>query len=392
VTGVVINQYARRAPVDSVVATLSTMKSADPTLAAEVVGGLAAGWPDNAAPKLSDADIAELRAVMQALPASAKDRLLALAGRWNRRDLFPEQSEAVVNSLRSDVSDAKIDAAMRADSARRLVAAMDAQPTVALLLKQISPTAAPEVQVGMLQALNDSHLPDVGTSIVGQWAQLTPSAQKAALDLMLRKSAWTSALLDGIQAGKVNAKDVLPQQWETLASNPDATISDRAKKLQKSAGGTPSPDRAAIVKKFIHLADQAGDAARGKPVFEKNCMVCHTLDGRGGKVGPELTGVGVRPKSDILLQVLDPNRNVEGTYRQWVVKTKDDVISGRIYSESKSSVEIMDATGALHNILREDIQVLKATDKGIMPEGLEALPEQDIVDVLEYLSQSKVKR
>ena len=340
-------------------------------LASEVVAGLAAGWPDNAAPKLSDADVTELRAVMQSLPASAKDRLLALAGRWNRRDLFPEQSEAVVNSLRADVTDAKLDPTQRADSARRLVAAMDAQATVALLLKQISPTAAPEVQVGMLGALNDSRLADVGTSIITQWPQLTPTAQKAALDLMLRKSAWTGALLDGIQAGKVNAKDVLPQQWEMLASNPDAGISDRARKLQKSVGGAPSPDRAAIIKKLIHIADQQGDATRGKPVFEKNCMVCHTLEGKGGKVGPELTGIGARPRSDILLQILDPNRSVEGNYRQWIVKTKTDVISGRIYSESKSAIEIMDSTGMLHNILREDIHVLKATDKGVMPEGLE---------------------
>ncbi len=145
------------------------------------------------------------------------------------------------------------------------------------------------------------------------------------------------------------------------------------------------------MKKFIHLADEPGDAVKGKIVFEKNCMVCHTLGDRGGKVGPELTGVGVRPKSDILLQVLDPNRNVEGTYKQWIVKTKDDVISGRIYSESRTNVEIMDATGQLHHILRDDILVLKPTEKGIMPEGLEAIPQQDLRDLLEYLSLSKVK-
>jgi putative heme-binding domain-containing protein len=104
-----------------------------------------------------------------------------------------------------------------------------------------------------------------------------------------------------------------------------------------------------------------------------------------------LTGVGVRPRSDILLQILDPNRSVEGTYRQWIVKTKDDVISGRIFSESRTNVEIMDATGLLHHILRDDIVMLKPTEKGIMPEGLEVLPEQDIKDLLEYLSQSKVK-
>jgi hypothetical protein len=34
---------------------------------------------------------------------------------------------------------------------------------------------------------------------------------------------------------------------------------------------------------------------------------------------------------------------------------------------------------------------LKATDKGVMPEGLEAIPPQDLTDLLEYLAASKVK-
>lgn len=392
VAGVVIRQYARRAPADSIVATLSQLKGIDPTLTALVIDGLSNGWPENAPPKLSAADVESLRNVMDTLPASAKDGLLALAGRWNRRDLFPQQSAAAVASLKADLANVSLDAAHRADAARRLIAVNDGPQTAALLLKQITPTSPPAVQTGLLSALGESHAPDAGQLLVAQWPQLTPTAQKAALRLMLRRSAWTSALLDAISAGKINSKDLLPQQWQELADNPDAALARRARSVRRRAGNAPSADRAAIVKKLMPLADQAGDAAKGRLVFEKNCMVCHTIDGQGGKVGPELTGVGLRPKSDILMQILDPNRAVEGTYRQWMCKTKDDVISGRIYSESKTSVELMDATGQLHQIQRDGIEVLKPTDKGIMPEGLEAIPAKDIVDLLQYLSQSKVKR
>ncbi|HZL35005.1 MAG TPA: PVC-type heme-binding CxxCH protein [Tepidisphaeraceae bacterium] len=393
VAGVVIGQYARRGPVESVVATLSAVKNTDPALAALVVNGLASGWPDNAAPKLSDADVAALRDVMKSLPAGAKDRLLALAGRWNRRDLFPEQSADAIASLRAAAGNSALDAAARADAARRLISVEDSPQTIALLLKQITPTSTPAAQAGILGALADSHSPDIGKLLVAQWPGMTPAAQKAALASMLRRSAWTGALLDGIQAGKINAKDLLPQQWQELADNPDAALASRARKVHKLTGGAPSADRAAIVKRLMPLASQpGGNAAKGRLIFEKNCMVCHTIDATGGKVGPELTGLGARPKPDILLQILDPNRAVEGTYRQWMCKTKDDVISGRIYAESKTTVEIMDAAGMLHQIQREDIQILKPTDKGLMPEGLEAIPSQDIVDLLEYLSQSKVKR
>jgi putative membrane-bound dehydrogenase-like protein len=392
VTATVIGQYARRGPVDSIVATLSALKQADAALAVEVIGGLAADWPANKVPQLSDADAIALRALMQSLPAAAKDRLLALAGRWGKHDLFPEQSESVVKALSAEVTNAALDGQNRADAARRLISVLDSPATIELLLGQISPTTAPDVQLGILAALGESNSADIGTSLTAQWSRLTPSAQKAALNLMLRKSAWTGALLDGIQSGKINAKDVQQQQWQVLTSSPDDKLASRAKKLQKSTGGAPSADRAAIVKKMIHLADEPGNAARGQFVFEKNCMVCHTLGDKGGKVGPELTGIGLRPKSDILLQVLDPNRAVEGNFRQWIVKTKTDVLSGRICAESKTNIEIMDATGQIHHVLREEILVLKPTEKGIMPEGLEAIPEQDIRDLLEYLSLSKVKR
>ena len=391
VAGVVLSEYAHRAPVDSVIPMLSACKSADPLLATMVLKQLAGNWPDNAAPHLSDADAAELREVMKALPETARDRLLSLAGRWNRHDLFPEQSAAVVATLRQELLDGKLSGAKRSDAARRLIAAEDEPAITDLLLKQLTPTTPPDLQVGIVDALGESHVAGVPAALVGQWYSLTPGTQKAALSVMLRRSTWTNELLDAIGHGKINARELLPQQWQALTSNPDEALASRARKLQRSTGGAPTADRAEIVKKNIHIAELPGNAANGKLVFEKNCMVCHTLDNRGGKVGPELTGVGARPKYDILLQVLDPNRNVEGNYRQWIVKTRDDVIAGRIYAESRTNLEIMDAAGQIHHILRDDILVLKPTEKGIMPEGLEAIGEKDLADVLEYLSKSKVK-
>jgi len=42
-------------------------------------------------------------------------------------------------------------------------------------------------------------------------------------------------------------------------------------------------------------------------------------------------------------------------------------------------------------IQRSDIELLKSSDRSVMPEGLEALGDQAITDVLEYLATSAVK-
>ena len=392
VVSVVVNQYARRAPVDSVVATLSSLRTADPMLSSLVISGLAAGWPQGVAPKLSESDAKELHEVMRTLPIDARDRLLALAERWGMRDLFASDLATIMDGLRQELTDASQPDFRRVDAARRLIAVDDSAQTGRVILKQISPKAAPDVQVGLLDALAESRDATVGKELVAQWVQLAPSAQHEALNLMLRHVQWTPALLDGLQSGKLDNRDLLQQQWQALENNPDPAIADRAAALHKSTGHVPTADRKQILEKFMHVADMPGDAARGKAVFEHNCMVCHTLEGQGGKVGPELTGVGLKPKTELLHKVLDPNSSVEGTYRQWIAKAKDEVISGRIFAENRTSIELIDATGLRHVIQREDLQVLKATDRTMMPEGFEQLGEQSLADLLTYLSQSKVKR
>src|SRR4030095_2437082 len=92
-----------------------------------------------------------------------------------------------------------------------------------------------------------------------------------------------------------------------------------------------SADREEVVKKLLPLAKERGNAGRGKEGFTANCAVGHVFHGEGGKVGPDLTGIASRDRSDILMEILDPNRSVEANYRLWNVTTKGgDTFSRRL--------------------------------------------------------------
>jgi putative heme-binding domain-containing protein len=57
------------------------------------------------------------------------------------------------------------------------------------------------------------------------------------------------------------------------------------------------------------------DASRGARVFEKNCSNCHHLEDKRARVGPQLDGIGSRGLERLLEDVLDPNRNVDQSFR-----------------------------------------------------------------------------
>ena len=388
---IVANHYAQRGPAESIVQTLSSLKTADAALAAVVMDGLSAGWPAESVPKFSDADIAELRAVMAALPLDLRDRMLLLADRWNKRELFAAELQQMAQQFRGQLADPKSTPEAKTESARRLIAIADNADSVALVLKQITPNSPPDVQRFLMEALAASREPTAGKSIIAKWNFLTPAAQRSALGMILRKSDWIPPLLDAIKEGAVNGKDLQPQDWRILTEHRDEAIAARAKELEKSAGRAPNPDKQKLLAALAGAAAKQGDAKLGAAVFEKNCQVCHTLEGKGGQVGPDLTGIGARPKADILAEIIDPNRSVEGTYRQWIVETRDDMLYGRLLSENATSIEIIDAQAQKHEIQRKEIKKLRASDLSVMPEGFEQIGESDLTHLLEFISASKVK-
>jgi putative heme-binding domain-containing protein len=143
-----------------------------------------------------------------------------------------------------------------------------------------------------------------------------------------------------------------------------------------------------VLDELLPLTEQKGDVVRGREVFKNNCAKCHRHGDLGELIGPNLSGFAVHPKSKILAEIIDPNRSVEGNYRQYqVVLQSGRVLNGLLAAETKTAIELVDSEAKRHTLLREDIDKLIATPKSIMPEGFEKqLTKADIVDLLEFLA------
>ncbi len=222
--------------------------------------------------------------------------------------------------------------------------------------------------------------------MTSHWTQFTPAVRRAAITALMRRTEWTMALLDAVQKGGISKTDLAAEHWSQLKQNPNRNVARRAETLS-STSGSISADREEIVKRLLPLAKETGDLAHGKEVFTANCVTCHSLNGQGGKVGPDLSGIAARERGEILMDILDPNRSVEANYRLWNVTTKDgETYSGRLDAETQTSVELLDTAGQKHVIQRKEVASLETAQISIMPVGFEALPAEDLKSLLEFLT------
>ncbi|MFO0852442.1 MAG: c-type cytochrome [Gemmataceae bacterium] len=173
-----------------------------------------------------------------------------------------------------------------------------------------------------------------------------------------------------------------------MAEHPNPAVRRTALAVLKRGGALPSPDRQKVIDEFLTTTKEKGDPAVGKAVFKAQCAKCHKHQGEGENIGPDLTGMAVHPKEELLVHILDPSRSVEGNFRLYRVTKKDgSLVNGMLASESRTAVELVDADGKRHPILRDDIEELTGSNKSLMPDGFEKqVGVKDMAHLLRFYS------
>ena len=148
-------------------------------------------------------------------------------------------------------------------------------------------------------------------------------------------------------------------------------------------------------------AQAAGNAAHGKELFygDANCSTCHMVDGKGGRLGPELTSVGgARTHEAIVDSVRNPSRRLawgltEATkefpqeYESVTVMTADrKEIKGVTLNEDSFSLQIMDTSEGIHLLQKNKLLSFQKSRQSAMPKyGADILSDKDLEDIVSYL-------
>lgn len=148
-------------------------------------------------------------------------------------------------------------------------------------------------------------------------------------------------------------------------------------------------------------AQPAGDSAHGRQLFygDANCSGCHMVEGKGGRLGPDLTAVGMARAADAIVDsVRNPSRRLapgllEATKEfpqeyetVTVVTPAGQEIKGVTMNEDNFSLQVMDASEQIHLFEKDKLRSIKKSRMSMMPiYGAALLSDKDLQDIVAYL-------
>jgi PQQ-dependent dehydrogenase (methanol/ethanol family) len=139
-----------------------------------------------------------------------------------------------------------------------------------------------------------------------------------------------------------------------------------------------------------------GDARAGGSLFfgKAGCSGCHTIRGRGGFPGPDLSNVARRLSFNQLREsLLDPDASIaEGYGGVTAVTTSGQRISGVARDNTNYAIDILDARGDLHRLLKQDLREVVFRKGSLMPgDYKQRLSAAEIRDLLAFLGRQSMR-
>jgi cytochrome c oxidase cbb3-type subunit 3 len=148
-------------------------------------------------------------------------------------------------------------------------------------------------------------------------------------------------------------------------------------------------------------AQATGNAAHGKELFSGSaaCATCHMMEGKGGRLGPDLTATGTARSVDYIIDsVRNPSRRLaqgiseamkEFSQEYETVTVVDDhgqKFQGVVLNEDNFTLQMIDTREQLHLFEKEKLHSLEKSRESFMPKYDEKmLPEKDLQDIVAYL-------
>ncbi len=142
------------------------------------------------------------------------------------------------------------------------------------------------------------------------------------------------------------------------------------------------------------LLKSKGNATKGKAVFTglAKCNTCHTVNGEGKQVGPDLSEIGSKLSREAFFEsILFPSAGISHNFETWVASTTDgNVISGIKVSETPTELVLRGSDAISRTLKKSEIDEIKKQPISLMPADLQkTMTAEELIDVVEYVQTLK---
>jgi putative heme-binding domain-containing protein len=145
----------------------------------------------------------------------------------------------------------------------------------------------------------------------------------------------------------------------------------------------------------VTMPDLAGGIAkRGEALFfgeQGRCSQCHAFGGRGGTLGPDLTGVGRKGMEQIYHSIAAPSAEISPEYVPYIVAIRDGrVLAGIVRAEGADAIRVTDTAAKTTTLRRDEIDQIRPSGTSIMPVGMAGgLGEAGVRDLIAFLTSPR---
>jgi putative heme-binding domain-containing protein len=161
--------------------------------------------------------------------------------------------------------------------------------------------------------------------------------------------------------------------------------------------GKQAAPRPASVDDWIRLGSSGGDADAGRRLFEHvnsgGCFHCHTVNGRGGRIGPDLSIIAKSSSRTKLAEsILRPSKEIAPQFTNWNLVTRDGrVVVGLIVAEDREGhVRVGTPEGTIVELAASNIEERHPLNKSVMPENLiDSFTPGEFRDLVAFLTTLK---
>lgn len=266
---------------------------------------------------------------------------------------------------------------------------------------------------------NDQHSPQLrAEAVAGLAGDITSAATRELIAALLKSDNQTLRIealralrqlpsKDFDKALKLAVADLsasLIRKAESDLSDKDRQLSEQLVAMLKATGhevppklAQLQPQRARVAGGWQQLLETPGDPAAGRRVFFHSggagCYRCHTVNGRGGHIGPDLSTIAVSLKRQKLVQsLIEPSREIAPQFTGWSFMMQNGKVhTGLILQHDRDGqVTIGTTDGKVLNLELDAIEQRLPQKKSIMPAKLvDQLTVGEFRDLLAFLESLK---